>query len=220
MREPSAMSSVDTLFGLVSDLWPIVHRLATLYGMKTEADKEEMANPGSEKASNMRADCENNASTVELALHQWNPQISHSLVTTDNQVNDQRLQSILNNADAYKRACFIFLNRSIFNVPRGSAKVQSPTKQALQACLRVVIFAGPMCALLWPLFTAACEAIDDVDRNVARTVFRHLESRQGMQNIVTAWEVAEEVWRRGDAGDTERSWRDVAADMGREVVFG
>jgi hypothetical protein len=57
-----------------------------------------------------------------------------------------------------------------------------------------------MCALLWPLFTASCEAVDDVDRNVARTVFRHLESRQAMQNIVTAWEVAEEVWRRGDSG--------------------
>jgi len=41
-----------------------------------------------------------------------------------------------------------------------------------------------------------------------------------MQNIVTAWEVAEEVWRNGDSGEPERGWRDIAADMGREVVFG
>lgn len=77
-----------------------------------------------------------------------------------------------------------------------------------------------MAALLWPLFTAACEAAEDVDRNVARTVFRHLETRQGMNNIVTAWEVCEEVWRRTDAGHAEIIWRDVSDDMGREVIFG
>lgn len=96
-----------------------------------------------------------------------------------------------------------------------------------------------MAALVWPLFTAGCEAAEDVDRNVARTVFRHLETRQGMNNIVTAWEVCEEVWRRTDdaaaataaaavaggagagvVGQAEIDWRDVSEDMGREVIFG
>ena len=73
-----------------------------------------------------------------------------------------------------------------------------------------------MAALLWPLFTAACEAVEDVDRGVARTVFRHLERRQGMSNVVVAWEVCEEVWRR----EGEGGWRDVAGGEGREVLFG
>jgi hypothetical protein len=214
------MVAVDTLFGLVADLWPMVHRLSTLYSMKIDLEKIEMTDPASDKAAAMRTDFDNIASTVELALHQWTPKIPGSLVTTDIAADDSRLQSILNNAEAYKQACFIFLNRSVFGLARSSPKIQAATKQALQACLRVVIFSGPMCALLWPLFTASCEAIDDVDRNVAQMVFRHLESRQGMQNIVTAWEVAEEVWRNGDSGEPERGWRDIAADMGREVVFG
>jgi len=41
-----------------------------------------------------------------------------------------------------------------------------------------------------------------------------------MNNIVTAWEVCEEVWRRSDAGHGEIEWRDVAREMGREVIFG
>jgi len=220
IHDRSAMTAVDTLFGLVADLWPIIHRLASLVDVKRNLDKEEMASPGHDKANNMRSDFETNTSSIDLALHQWVPKIPASVVTTENPADDSRLQSILNNAEAHRQASFIFLYRTVLSHARTSPKVQTPTKQALQACLRVVIFSGPMAALVWPLFTAACEAVEDVDRNVARTVFRHLETRQGMNNIVTAWEVCEEVWRRSDAGHGEIEWRDVAREMGREVIFG
>lgn len=216
----TAMSSVDTLFGLLADLWPVIHRLASLLDVKRNLEKEELANPGQEKSSNMRTDFETNTTSIELALLQWIPKIPASVVTIENQLDDSRLQSILNNAEAYKQASFVCLYRTILSHPRASAKVQTHVKQTLQACLRVVIFSGPMVALLWPLYTAGCEAAEDVDRNVARTVFRHLETRQGMNNIVTAWEVCEEVWRRTDAGQADIDWREVSRDMGREVIFG
>ena len=188
--------------------------------MKHSLDKEEMNSPGHDKANNMRSEFDTNAANIELALHQWIPKVPASVVAVDTPADDSRLQSILNNAEAHKQAAIIYLYRNILSHPRSSPKVQTPAKQALQACLRVVIFSGPMAALLWPLFTAACEALEDTDRNVARTVFRHLESRQGMNNIVTAWEVCEEIWRRGDAGEVEAGWREVAQSMGREVIFG
>ncbi|MCJ1255073.1 hypothetical protein MMC24_002889 [Lignoscripta atroalba] len=220
IHESSAISAVDTLFGLVADLWPILHRLASLIDVKHSLDKEEMNSPGHDKANNMRSEFDTNAANIELALHQWIPKVPASVVAVDTPADDSRLQSILNNAEAHKQAAIIYLYRNILSHPRSSPKVQTPAKQALQACLRVVIFSGPMAALLWPLFTAACEALEDTDRNVARTVFRHLESRQGMNNIVTAWEVCEEIWRRGDAGEVEAGWREVAQSMGREVIFG
>ncbi|MCJ1352109.1 MAG: hypothetical protein MMC33_002093 [Icmadophila ericetorum] len=220
IRESSAMSAVDTLFGLVADLWPILHRLASLIEVKRSLEKEELNNPGQDKTNSMRSDFDNNCRNIELSLQQWIPKIPASMVAVETPADDSRLQSVLNNAEAYKQAALIYLYRDILSHPRSSSKVQTPAKQALQACLRVVIFSGPMATLLWPLFTAACEAIEDVDRNVARTVFTHLESRQGMNNIVTGWEVCEEIWRRGDAGETEMVWREVAQQMGREVIFG
>lgn len=238
----TAMASVDTLFGLLADLWPIIHRLASLAEVKRNLEKEEQLattttnknnnnnnknnnnnnneSSSQEKVNNMRTDFETNTSSIELALLQWIPKIPASVVTIENQADDSRLQSILNNAESHKQAGLVYLYRTILTHPRPSAKVQTHVKQALQACLRVVIFSGPMAALVWPLFTAGCEAAEDVDRNVARTVFRHLETRQGMNNIVTAWEVCEEVWRRTDAGQAEIDWRDVSDDMGREVIFG
>ena len=220
MRESTAMSAVDTLFGLVADLWPILHRLASLIDVKQNLEKEEMASPGHDKANNLRSDFDTNTANIELALLQWIPKIPASMVSIETPSDDSRLQSVLNNAEAHKQAAFVYLYREIHSHPRSSLKIQTPAKQALQACLRVVIFSGPMAALLWPLFTAAAESIEDVDRNVARTVFRHLESRQGMNNIVTGWEVCEEIWRRGDAGEVEIGWREVARQMGREVIFG
>lgn len=223
-HDRTAMASVDTLFGLVADLWPIIHRLASLMDLKRNLDKEELANPGEEKTNGMRSDFDTNTASIELALLQWIPKIPPSVVGIENPTDDSRLQSILNNAEAHKQAAFVYLYRTILAHSRSTPKVQTPAKQALQACLRVVIFSGPMAALVWPLFTAACEAAEDVDRNVARnvarTVFRHLETRQGMNNIVTAWEVCEEVWRRTDAGQGEIEWREVAQDMGREIIFG
>lgn len=111
------------------------------------------------------------------------------------------------------------LSRCVHVYSRTTPKVQHHAKLCLQACLRVIIFAGPTSALLWPLFTAACEAVEEVDRNVARTVFRHLETRQGMSNIMRAWEVAEDVWRRVDEGEIEITWRVVALEMGEGLVL-
>lgn len=253
------MASVDTLFGLLADLWPIIHRLASLAEVKRKLEKggEKVAiksnnnnnnntSSSQEKVNNMRTDFETKTSSIELALLQWIPKIPASVITIENQADESRLQSILNNAEAHKQAGFVYLYRTLLHQtnPRPSRKVQTHVKQALQACLRVVIFSGPMAALVWPLFTAGCEAAEDVDRNVARTVFRHLETRQGMNNIVTAWEVCEEVWRRTDdaaataataattaaaavagggggvVGQAEIDWRHVSEDMGREVIFG
>jgi hypothetical protein len=142
IRETSAMSAVDTLFGLVADLWPIIHRLSTLYRMKTELEKEEMASPGCEKATEMRGDFENNASTVELALHQWTPKIPASLVTTETlpttpvAVHSQQRRSI-------QAGLFHFSQPKHLRPPAQLFQIRTPTKQALQACLRVVIFSDP-----------------------------------------------------------------------------
>ena len=222
IHDRSAMASVDTLFGLVADLWPIIHRLASLVDVKRNLDKQEMSSPNGDdnKTNNMRSDFDTNTTSIELALQQWIPKIPPSVVTLENPADDSRLQSIMNNAEAHKQAAFVFLYRNLLSLPRSNQKVQTPTKQTLQACLRVVIFSGPMATLVWPLFTASCEAVEDVDRNVARTVFRHLETRQGMNNIVTAWEVCEEIWKRSDAGMGEVDWRDVAQSMEKEILFG
>ena len=84
-----------------------------------------------------------------------------------------------------------------------------------------------MGALLWPLFAAACEAINAEDRELARRAFSEIEERQGMTNIEEAWGIIQEVWKRLDALDDDAAaetdpdlWRKICAEMGVTIVFG
>ena len=161
-----------------------------------------------------------------------------------------RLASIHHNALAYRHASLVYLYRVVLGHPRSdpavtNTPVQTHTRAALQHCVETVSHGGPMSALLWPLFVAACEAVTEEDRELARSAFERVERRQGMRNIKRAWEIVGEVWRRGDekarrekggddgavddiqleqgadeSKDGEELWRRVSREMGVSIVFG
>lgn len=220
-QEPTVGLCVDAVFGFVEDLWPLMHRLTHANELRKALAIQPPHSPG--HPASIRAELETLCASLELALHQWSPKItsSHQASTPSEgpSVEDSRIQSILNHAEAYRQAATVYLHRTVRRDRRKAARVQTAVKQGLQACLRVVVFGGPMTALLWPLFNLSSEAIDDVDRNVARTVFRHLESRQGMANIVQGWEVVEEIWRREDIGE-EVEWSRVCFELDRSLILG
>lgn len=170
---------------------------------------------------------------VELALKNWRPLKRNGRTTAsldfctvsraDSEQGrriDNRIQSIICNAEAYRQAAFVYLHRNIKCIPRRSSTVQYHAKATLAACLRVVMYEGPMAAILWPLFIGACEAFKEIDRVVARTAFGEAIGRQGFSNIQQAWEVVEEVWRRGDIECREVCWEEVCRERGVDIVFG
>lgn len=109
-----------------------------------------------------------------------------------------RLHSILHNALAYRHSALVYLYRTIHELDRSHSAVQKHSRAALRHCAATVTAGGPMGALLWPLFVAACEAVETEDRELARKTFLGVEKRQGMMNIERAWSIVEEVWRRAD----------------------
>lgn len=131
----------------------------------------------------MRTELESTSHAIELALTNWMPSIHSSPTSPPNDGaegdldtgEDARLQSILNNAEAYRQAAFVYLYRDIKSLPRRSKKVQQHAKATIQACERVVEWAGPMSALLWPVFVGSCEAVDLEDRDKARRAFEGIE---------------------------------------------
>lgn len=139
---------------------------------------------------------------------------------------EARMQTILNNAEAYRHSAFIYLYRTIQSHPSSHPLVQKHTNLSLIACANVVGLAelcddAPMSALLWPLFVAACEAETEKDRELATKAFGGTERRQGMQNIFRAWEVVQEVWSRADKGMYEDGdWREICDSKGWNIVLG
>lgn len=151
----------------------------------------------------------------------WDCDLSSLNNATTNHLTDPNayILSIANNAEAYRQAALVFLYRNIHMLERSHPKVQTHVHLTLVACVRVVEWAGPMPALLWPLFISSVEAISEEDRNIAIMAFSGTERRQGMLNITRAWEIVEEVWLRGNKGE-HLDWRTICEEKGVTLIFG
>ncbi|RYP70540.1 hypothetical protein DL771_005359 [Monosporascus sp. 5C6A] len=232
----SPLSNVDTLLGMSTTLWPIMHRLSNLLSLKTELEKAVSTNEVS-KIAVLKTEFETTSQAIETALTQWQPCLPPNTVVRDGVLeltgaeespDRPRLQSILSNAMAYRHSAFVYLYRTIYGYLPAHALVQKHAHAALHHCVETTTHKGPMGALLWPLFVAACEAINGEDRILAEKAFAEIEIRQGMTNIEQAWKVVREVWTRLDlvsaVSDREATpadlWRRVSAELGVNIVFG
>ncbi|CEI65463.1 hypothetical protein FVEN_g6128 [Fusarium venenatum] len=238
----SPLNSVDTLLGMATSLWPIIHRLSNLLALKDQLDVA-VANEEVSKVAVLRTEFETSATAIEAALEDWHPVLPENSILNQNpeelspeqSTERSRLQSILSNALSYRHSAFVYLYRTIYSYPRRHPLVQRHAHISLTHCVGTVSNTGPMSALLWPLFVAACEATTLSDRDLARQTFIAINRRQGMTNIDRAWTIVQEVWRRADKTDMMQQqeeamtmgvrsggdlWRRVSADMGVTIVFG
>lgn len=257
----SQLSSVDTLLGMSTSLWPIIHRLSKLSSDKWDLESACQRDQPSSMIAVLNTEFETNSRAIERALETWqpilpqgfNPEDPPSPETEEKRHDTEtaersRLHSIFNNAMAYRHSCFVYLYHTIYGYSRTHRLVQNHAHIALWHCLQTCSHAGPMGALLWPLFVASCEAVTAQDRKLATDAFQMVEKRQGMINIKWAWDIVQEVWRLADlmeddaaGGEKEevsvgsgvdgiglRSargpgpdlWRQVSKQMGISIVFG
>lgn len=231
----SPLSNVDTLLGMATTLWPIMHRLSNLLSLKNDIERASRENQAS-KSAVLRMEFESTSQAIETALTQWEPCLPPNIAVQDGVLvgssqedipEQQLLQSIQHNALAYRHSAFVYLYRTIYGYPARREVVQKHAHTALVHCVETVTHRGPMGALLWPLFVAACEAISTEDRSLAQSAFAGIDQRQGMTNIGQAWKIVQEVWKRLDQaseGSPEAQdidlWRRVSAEMGVSIIFG
>jgi len=127
------------------------------------------------KAAVYRTELDSTSAAIEHALTTWVPCIPCIPPSAPHDPTNTSLRSILNNAEAYRQAALVYLYHDIQELPRAAPKVQRHVRLALQACAQVVRWAGPMSALLWPMFVGACGAVRAEDRGLARETFAALD---------------------------------------------
>ncbi|KND94286.1 hypothetical protein TOPH_00781 [Tolypocladium ophioglossoides CBS 100239] len=240
----AAHDSVDALLGMATSLWPVIHRLSSLLGLR-HALEDALARGELARAAVLRTGFDSTCAAIEVALHEWEPILPRGCAvdaSSEATAEQRRLQSIVNSALAYRHSAVVYLYRSVYGCARGHAVVQHHTRVSLAHCEATVAHGGPMGSLLWPLFVAACEAVTPADRALAEHAFAGVGRRQGMKNIERAWRVVREVWRRADDVklDAEEPvdeelllgvktglgrwkgdlWRRVSRDLGMTIIFG
>ncbi|KAE9567272.1 hypothetical protein CGMCC3_g16583 [Colletotrichum fructicola] len=219
----------DPLLGMTGDLWPILYRLSSLKALKGDLESAVTADQQS-KVSVLRTEYEATSRAIENALQEWVPPILPKNITTpfETQAGAQdSLQAMVHNSLAYRHSALVYLNRSIYGYPVNHPAVQTNCYLALKSCVAVISSGGPVNALLWPLFVAACEAITDHDRGLARYAFMEIERRQGMINIERARAIVLHQWASvsmDNVNDTcsgrVDTWREIAGGMGFTIIFG
>ena len=222
------LGTVDVLLDLFGNLWSIMHRLSNLRWSRFALEAA-IAIGNSSEASVLQAEFESTARGIELALKAWKPTMQANNNGDKWILGDARLRSVAYNAEAYRHSALVYLYREVHQSPQRSPSVQKWTHLSLISCSNVVESAndrydGPITALLWPLFIAACNAIDKSDRKLATAAFTAINRKHEMKNIVNAWGIVGEVWTRFDSaegnGGNEVHWRDICEERGFSIVFG
>ena len=200
-QSPHLMPAIDPLFGLLEPLWPILHRLAVL----VETKRSIAANSHRrESILQMQSELDEDSRSIELFLLRWQPKLPRSCQGEDPGLASY-LQLVLGHAEAWRQAALVHLRSAILNLPRSDAKIQEPVKQIYENCLKVIMFSGPSKGLLWPLFVAASQTEESMDKECARSCFRQLAKGRSMNNITVAWEKAEELWKRQPGTGTNQA---------------
>lgn len=88
----SPLNSVDTLLGMATSLWPIIHRLSNLLALKDQLDIA-VTNGEVSKVAVLRTEFEVSASAIETGLEEWHP------VLPENSVSDQKPEELSSGTD-------------------------------------------------------------------------------------------------------------------------
>lgn len=115
----------------------------------------------------------------------------------DSPATDQDVAEIYATNSAYHHAGLIHLAKRVLNHPPHSADVQENVTKIL-SCLRSVRpGSSAESCLLFPMFTAGCEALTEGDREIFRERLKGIE-RYGQDNVRKARVLMDRVWSMRD----------------------
>ncbi|OLN96420.1 hypothetical protein CCHL11_00685 [Colletotrichum chlorophyti] len=235
---PISFTGIDPVLGMADDLWPTLHRLGELVGMKRELQSA-MATGQTSKFAVLRAEYQTTYKAIERALESWSPILPLGFTLVNRVVDGPEDSSeaelanirwITSTALAYRQSALVYLYSTISEYPSAHELVQRHSQAALWHCAASVSHGGTGLSMLWPLFFSACHAICSRDRGLVRQAFTAFGSKKGPVNTEKPWAVILDVWRRMDMRAYGKAkvgseacpdlWKQVAADMKVGIVFG
>jgi len=103
--------------------------------------------------------------------------------------------------DAFHHAGLIHLNRRILGKPTNNLEVQHSVKEIVASLSKVRKGGTAEACLLFPMFTAGCDAHEEMQRRIVLERVRSVE-RSGMVQVKRARQLIERVWETGMAWET------------------
>jgi hypothetical protein len=211
---PTRGSSHGSRQHIAGDLWPVLHRLATLPGLKHELARV-MGRQQTSYAAVLRGEISALSLAIEAALMNWTNSLSEPDV-------DHESGLLL----AYTHGALVYLYRHILGYPQRHRLVQTNTLAALTQCMSILSADASTPGLLWPLFTAACDSTGP-ERELAEETFELIKEKQHVSSAKQAMSIVKDIWKNVDenarqglrAEDTATAWRRAEQDKQLKVIL-
>lgn len=117
-------------------------------------------------------------------------------------------------SEAFRYAALLYTERLASpNVPSAHSNFRNLVSQVVYYATSLESGSGADKFLLWPLFVAGSECVNELQQNIVRSKCREIMARSGYMNNLAALEVLERLW----AGD--HNWKEEAS-QGRKMSGG
>lgn len=163
------------------------------------------------------------ARALEKCIVSWKP------ITDQNADGGSALDSgegshyfVSNMLGALQQALLIFFHRRIYNVDASvlQRQVELVRDKLCDHQQEDVVPVKYTAAFVWPVFIAACEAVDEDLQISFRTWFEARANFSGLQMYMTVLQVVKQVWRqRRETGDSSISWPEVLRQQNCRLFF-
>lgn len=196
---PSANTYIDPFLGYSTTLWPWLRLLGIASDLSRQLSEARMAEPLSSLTIALQVQCVDAVKVVYTGLTSWTPPqtyVSFQVGSDNGQaVSCSPLtKACMHTALAYRHSAMVFLHQATHGSLPDALEVQEHVKLALMHCEATITSGGPVTGLLWPLFTAACDARTSRDKAAVRNMFTELQRRSGTANIERAWATVICIW--------------------------
>ncbi|OTA92260.1 hypothetical protein M434DRAFT_74880 [Hypoxylon sp. CO27-5] len=203
---PSATSPLGSPLGhsfkqptpSIGDFFSINHHRYDGNGFASQLDDEEILSTGlcsSPQYDEHRSSFWREWKDARTALQSWefDPQrVASSLPNSATQTQIRDLHSL---SEAFRYAALLYTERLASpNVPSSNNNFRNLVSQVVYYATSLETGSSAEKFLLWPLFVAGSECVNELQQNIVRNKCREIMSRSGYMNNLAAIEVLERLW--------------------------
>lgn len=120
----------------------------------------------------------------------------HANPDNDRTKTQAECDEIIATNQAFHYAGMIHLSRRVLVLSRSHFQVQDGVRKVIDALAKVRPRSTAESCLLFPMFSAGCEALEATDRQLLLDRMKNIES-WGMQHVARARSIAQKVWETG-----------------------
>ncbi|KAI1391084.1 fungal-specific transcription factor domain-containing protein [Hypoxylon trugodes] len=203
---PSATSPIGSPLGhsfkhpgpSIGDFFSINHHRYDGNGFASQLDDEEILATGlcsSPQYDEHRSTFWREWRDARMALQNWEFDPQRVAASLPNSATQSQIRDLHSLSEAFRYAALLYTERLASpNVPSSNNNFRNLVSQVVYYATSLEAGSSAEKFLLWPLFVAGSECVNELQQNIIRNKVREIMSRSGYMNNLAAIEVLERLW--------------------------